>query len=234
MVKFHWLIYMVMLKCARVNGELWQSDLTNSLVVGVENVPNYLLVCWHLAKMRNTINTLCLLYKVFKTNVMCGTWNRLKGNDQEPIQSNSTSCPKHQRGKGHPQDGTKTKTAQAKSQEDSSFEQREKKESRAYDELLQVKWPKEVEPLLYLLIELIQNPNVLPDKTFSIKFSSKQQQYLFSVCARFHFCWFIFCRDLQTWLNVLFRSLSLVPGYFWKFQHILKDNKLCLISVRTW
>ena len=34
---------------------LWQSDLTNSLVVGMENVTNYLLVCWHLAKMRNTI-----------------------------------------------------------------------------------------------------------------------------------------------------------------------------------
>ena len=38
-----------------------------------------------------------------------------------------------------------------------------KKESRAYDELLQIKWPKEVKRLLYFLIELIQNPNVLPD-----------------------------------------------------------------------
>ena len=38
-----------------------------------------------------------------------------------------------------------------------------KKESRAYDELLQIKWPKEVKPLLYFLIELIQNPNFLPD-----------------------------------------------------------------------
>ena len=27
--------------------------------------------------------------------------SRYKGNDQEPIQSNSTSCPKHQMGKGH-------------------------------------------------------------------------------------------------------------------------------------
>ena len=35
------------------------SDLINSLVVGVENVTNYLLVSWHLEKMRNTINTLC-------------------------------------------------------------------------------------------------------------------------------------------------------------------------------
>ena len=31
-----------------------------------------------------------------------------------------------------------------------------------------------------------------------------------------------------------FRSLSLVHRYFWKFQHILKDNKLCLISMHTW
>ena len=27
--------------------------------------------------------------------------NREKGTDQEPIQSNSTSCPKHRTGKGH-------------------------------------------------------------------------------------------------------------------------------------
>ena len=65
----------------------------------------------------------------------------------------------------HNQDDTKTKPAQANSQWDSSFEgqsvfeQRGKKESRAYDELLQVKCPKEVEPFLYFLIELIQNPN---------------------------------------------------------------------------
>ena len=86
-------------------------------------------------------------------------------------------------GKGHPhQDGTKTKkhkqkakgTALSKAKEYSNSEG--KKERRAYDELLQVKWPKEVEPLLYFLIELIQNPNVLPDYNFRIKFSSKQQQ----------------------------------------------------------
>ena len=114
--------------------------------------------------MRNTIYTLRLLYKVFKTNVMCGTRSRLNwGNDQEAIQSNSTSCPKHQTGKdAHNEDGTKTKIAQAKSQGDSSFEgqrvleERGKTEGRAYDELLQVKWPKEDEPLLlYFLIELI-------------------------------------------------------------------------------
>ena len=116
----------------------------------------------------------------------------------------------------HNQDGTKTKTAQAKCQGDSSFEgqrifkQRGQKESRAYDKLLQVKWPKEVEPLLYFLKELIQNPNFLPDWKFRIKLSSKQQQYLFSICVRFHFCWFIFCRDLQIWLNSLFCSLSLL------------------------
>ena len=37
---------------------------------------------------------------------------------RNPIQSNSTSCPKHQTGKGH---GTKIKTTQEKSQGDSSF-----------------------------------------------------------------------------------------------------------------
>ena len=77
MVTVHCQIHRAMLSelitCARVNGELWQSDLTNSLDVGVENVTNYLLVCWHLIKMRNIINTLCLLYKVFKTNATCGT-----------------------------------------------------------------------------------------------------------------------------------------------------------------
>ena len=77
MVTVHCQIHRAMLceliKCARVNGELWQGGLTNSLDVGVENVTNYLLVCRHLVKMRNTINTLCLLYKVFKTNATCGT-----------------------------------------------------------------------------------------------------------------------------------------------------------------
>ena len=33
---------------------------------------NYLLVCWHLAKMRNTINTLCLLYKASKQTLCVG------------------------------------------------------------------------------------------------------------------------------------------------------------------
>ena len=95
--------------------------LTNSLDVGVENVTNYLFVYWHLAKMRNKINTLCLLYKVFKTNVMCGTRR-----------------PK-------------------------SIRTAREKERRAYDELLQIKWPKEVKPLLYFLTELIQNANFLHD-----------------------------------------------------------------------
>ena len=35
------------------------------------------------------------------------------------------------------------------------FKQREKKESMAYEDLLQINWPKEVKPLLYFLIELI-------------------------------------------------------------------------------
>ena len=45
---------------------------------------------------------------------------RSKGNDQEPIQPNSTSFSKHQTGKGHLH-GTKIKTTQVKSQGDSSF-----------------------------------------------------------------------------------------------------------------
>ena len=68
------------------------------------------------------LNTLCLLYTVFKTNLMCGP-----------------GMPKSIR------------TA------------REKKESRAYDELQQINWPNKIKPLLYFLIESIQNPNFLPD-----------------------------------------------------------------------
>ena len=49
-----------------------RSDLTNSLNADVENVTNYSLVCWHLAKMWNTINTLCLLQD-FKTDDHYGT-----------------------------------------------------------------------------------------------------------------------------------------------------------------
>ena len=107
---------------------------------------------------RSSKQTLCVGLKVDKT------W----GNDQEPIQSNSTSCPKQQTGKDtHNEDGTKTKTAQAKSKGDSSFEgqrvfeERGKTESRAYDELLQVKWPKEDEPLiLYYTEKLIERSRV--------------------------------------------------------------------------
>ena len=66
-------------------------NLTNSLDVGVENVTNYLLVCWHLAKMKNTINTLCLLYKIFKTNLMCGT-GRLKSIRKARVGPMMNSC----------------------------------------------------------------------------------------------------------------------------------------------
>ena len=38
-----------------------------------------------------------------------------------------------------------------------------KKQSRAYDKPLQIEWPNDAKPLLYFLIELIQNPNFLPD-----------------------------------------------------------------------
>ena len=44
-----------------------------------------------------------------------------------------------------------------------AFEQRGKEESRAYDELLQIKRPKEIKHRLYFLLEWVQNPNFLPD-----------------------------------------------------------------------
>ena len=43
------------------------------------------------------------------------------------------------------------------------FKQRGKIKSRAYDDLLQIKWSKEVKTLLYCLIELIQNPIFFPE-----------------------------------------------------------------------
>ena len=134
----------------------------------------------------------------------------------------------------HNQDGTNKNSTKEKSRgqlfrNQRVFEQRGKKESRAFDELLQVKWPKEVEPLLYFLIELIQNPNFLPDWNFRIKFSSKQQQYLFSICARFHFCWFIFCRDLQIDLTSCFVSYHWYTGTSSNFNTFWN-----LISMRTW
>ena len=44
------------------------------------------------------------------------------GNDQEPIQSNSTYCPRHQMGKEHIQFRRhRIRTARAESQEDNSF-----------------------------------------------------------------------------------------------------------------
>ena len=58
----------------------------------------------------------------------------------------------------------------------------------------EINWPKEVKPHLYFPMDLIQNQsylfycNVLLDKNLSAKFSEKKQQYLFSTCARFHFC----------------------------------------------
>ena len=148
---------------------LTQSDLANSLVVRVENVTNYLLVCWHLAKIMNTVNTSCLLY--------LGLEVHKKGNDKGPIQSNSTSCPKHQTGKGHSQSRRhQNKNSTSETSRGQLFRRpksirtvREKK-SRAYDELLQVKWLKEVEPLLYFLIELIRNPNFYRIEIFASNF----------------------------------------------------------------
>ena len=57
--------------------------------------------------------------KVFYCQIKKHRW---KGNDQEPIQSNSTSYPRHQMGKGHILVRRhKIKTARVESQEDSFF-----------------------------------------------------------------------------------------------------------------
>ena len=81
------------------------------------------------------------------------------------------------------------------------FGKREKKGSRAYDELLQIKWPKEVKPLLYFLIELIQNPIFFFTwLKFSHQFFSKAAViallYMYQVSLSL-----IFCSDLQIWLS---------------------------------
>ena len=94
---------------------LTQSDLANSLVVRVENVTNYLLVCWHLAKIMNTVNTSCLLYlglEVHKKAMIRDRYNRIPHPALNTKRERDT----------HNQVGTKTKTAQAKRQGDSSFE----------------------------------------------------------------------------------------------------------------
>ena len=77
MVKFHWQIYRAMLSelskicsCKLRTLTKWFDKLARSRCGKCDK---WFLVCWHLAKMRNTISTLCPLYKVFKTNVMCGT-----------------------------------------------------------------------------------------------------------------------------------------------------------------
>ena len=77
-----------------------------------------------------------------------------------------------------------------------------------------VNWPKEVKPTCIFLINLIQKQSYLfyrndfLDQNFRIKFSAKKQQYLFSKCARFHFCSLIVCCGPQIWVNVPFCFLS--------------------------
>ena len=126
MVKFHWQIYRAILselyKMCSCKWRTLTKWFDTFLDVGVKNVTNYLFVRWHLAKMGDTVNTLCPLYKVFKTNVMCRT--------------------------------RKTKSIRTA---------REKKRVGSMTNSCENKWPKEVKPLLYFLIELIQNPNFLPD-----------------------------------------------------------------------
>ena len=73
-------------------------------------------------------------------------------------------------GKGQPQprrhqnkNSTSEKSREQLFRRSKSIRTAREKRNRAYDELLQVKWPTEVEPLLYFLIELLQKSNFLPD-----------------------------------------------------------------------
>ena len=152
-------------KCARVNGELWQSDLTNSLVVGMENVTNY---CWFAGILqrwgiqftpsacytRSSKQTLCVGLEVDKTEAMIrNRYNRIPHpalNTKPERMPTMKTAPKQKQHKRKAKWGSSFEGQRI-------FEERGKTESRAYDELLQVKWPKEDEPLfLYFLIELIQ------------------------------------------------------------------------------
>ena len=111
----------------------------------------------------------------------------------------------------HNQNGTKTKTSQAKSQRDSSFEgqrvfeQRGKKESRAYYGLLKVKWLKEVEPLLCFLIELIQNPNFFRIEIFASNF----HHWVGNSC---YFCQVLICwfwGKIASW-GLVFNNITII------------------------
>ena len=160
MVKFHWQIYRAMLsELSKMCSCKWRT-LTKAFGKLARcrrgKFDKLLLVCWHLAKIGNTINTLCLLFKVFKTNVMC------VGLERKRVGPMTNSCKK---------------------------------------------WSKAVKPLLYFLIELI--------------------------CARFHFCWFIFCTVLQMTKRSVSYSIT-GTRVLLEIQHMLKNNKLCLISMRTW
>ena len=164
MVKFHWQIYMVMLSekskmcsCKWRTLTTWFDKLAscrrgkrNKLFVSLLAFGKFTpSACY----TRSSKQTLCVGLEVDKIEAMIrNRYNRI------PHPALNTKRKKDT----HNEDGIKTKTAQAKSQEDSSsecqrvFEERGKKESRAYDELVQVKWPKEAESLLYFLIESIQ------------------------------------------------------------------------------
>ena len=61
---------------------------------------------WRLQKIIQEYYTITDEWRRFDKIAMTiddGEVDKKKGNDQEQIQSNSTSCPKHQMGKGHVQ-----------------------------------------------------------------------------------------------------------------------------------
>ena len=165
MVKFHWQIYMAMLSeqsklcsCKWRTLTKWFDKLAScrrgkcdKLFVGLAGIWQRwgIQLTPSACYTRSSKQTLCVGLEVDKKAMIRNRYNRIPHPALNTKRERDT----------HNQDGTKTKTAQAKSQGDSSFEgqrvfkQRGQKESRAYDELLQIKWPKEVEPLLYFLIE---------------------------------------------------------------------------------
>ena len=89
---------------------------------------------------RSSKQTLCVGLEVDKTEAMIrNRYNRIP----HPALNYPLNTKRER--DTHNEDGPKTKTAQAKKAKEYSKSEG-KKESRAYDELLQVKWPKEVAP----------------------------------------------------------------------------------------
>ena len=127
---------------------------------------------------RSSKQTLCVGLEVDKKAMSRNRYNRIPHPALNTKRERDT----------HNQDGTQQKqhkrkvkgTALSKTKEYSNSEG--KKGVGPMTELLQVKWPKEVEPLLYFLIELMQNPNFYRIEIFASNFhqssSNISSQYI--------------------------------------------------------